>query len=62
MCQFLWYRIQEDSGLQINAEPMHYFAKEAFPRSTEEVYSRVLNPPDVGYLNDLAKSVSDMSL
>ena len=50
ICQVLWYRIQEDSGLQINAEPMHFFATKAIPRSTEDVYSRILQPPDVGYL------------
>jgi hypothetical protein len=55
VCHVLWYRTQEDSGLQINAEPMHYFATAAVPRSTEEVHSRILNPPDVGYLKDVAK-------
>ena len=53
---------QADSGLQINAEPTQYISTEAIPRSTEEVYSRIHHPPDVGYLKDLAKSVSDMSL
>jgi hypothetical protein len=52
----------EESGLQINAEPTHYFSTEAIPRSTEEVYSRIFHPPDVGYLKDLAKNVPDMSL
>jgi len=33
---------------------MHHFGTEEVPRSTEEVYSRLLHPPDVGYLKDLA--------
>jgi hypothetical protein len=62
MWQVLWYRIKKTVVFRSMQNPRTTFQQKRLPRSTEGVYSRILHPADVGYLKDVTKYVSDMSL